>query len=256
MTAFPLNVRKGRGRGRPRRDGRRTPSGRLQSGPNEMLIERLKEIAPHPSMASNPLDAAFANRWLTEAEHRAGRSYAAIFRRTGLASCLPADHVSNYGEVAERSPEDLRGVSIREMSDIQIDGLWDLVFGEQAPPADDQREKDQIEAMATWRAINAAASPAARAELFAVCVRESWPQWFVSRKAGQTTSRWERNRDSLVEGLEAVAGILKANAPAKRRGPKPRKPRAGAIGHRVLETSEYVDGETGDVVLVVERRGR
>ncbi|MGH6970341.1 MAG: hypothetical protein ACREEQ_01910, partial [Caulobacteraceae bacterium] len=66
--SFPLKVKKARRSGPKPREGARYADGRLRPpGPNPAVLERRRAIAGDVAMAENPLDAALANGWLSEA---------------------------------------------------------------------------------------------------------------------------------------------------------------------------------------------
>lgn len=273
--SFPLHVKKTRRSGPKPREGERYGDGRLKPpGPNPLLLARRRAVAADPAMAENPLDAALANGWLSEQEHRAGRAYAGLWRRARIGG--PAFRTLGLAETGGEADADLAGRRIRDMNDAEIHALWERAFGEAAATGEEARERMAAAAQAQWRALNAQLPAAAQAELFAVCVQESWPQWLCHRLAGAELSRraraekraltevelahlarrfgsgWERRRDLLTEGLRTVARLLRQGARGGEGG-RCARPAAGPIGARVVETADYVDPE-GTLLFTVERR--
>jgi hypothetical protein len=279
MSLPPLVVKPQVRPGRKRKEGARQPAGRLKGpGPTPELLGRRRAIAPDPAMAENPLDAALSHGWLTQKEHRAGRTYAQLFRRAGLDA--PRLRTTVMGEARSEAAAELAGLRIRDMSDAAIGQLWDLAFSEQAGLGEAERSRAAAEALAKWRLINAQLTTGERDGLFSVCVMESWPQWFCQRLAGEALRRaaqaekraltdaelahiarrfsspWERQRDDLVRGLAKVADGLKSAArtkPPARAKPQPRG--TAKVGPRVLEAANYVN-EVGELLFTVERRAR
>ncbi|MGH6955897.1 MAG: hypothetical protein ACREEW_04445, partial [Caulobacteraceae bacterium] len=224
-------------------------------------------------------DAALANGWLSEAEHRAGRAYALIWRRARIGG--PAFRTLGLSEARGESDDPLAALRIRDMNDAQIHELWELAFGETAPAGEAAREASAAAALARWRKVNAALDAAAQGELFAVCIQESWPQWLCHRLAGAALSRraaaekrpltdaelahiahrfasgWERKHEALRRGLASVGramrrGRVRAGAAEPELG---EARRSGSITAQVVETAAYVDPE-GTLLFTVERRGR
>lgn len=212
---FPLTVKKGSGKGRPRQEGDRDLRGDLlPRGPNPTLLARLREVAGDPTKAHSPLAAAYSNGWLSEEDHRAGVAYAMLYRQAGIGG--PSQRSADYGEARSEEARALAGVRIRDMSATDIAMLWDEVFGETVPAGPEEREKREAAAMAKWRLINAELTADQRAELFAVCIMDSWPQWFCQRLAGRFGTSWERKRDLLTSGLARVREVLKMGSKGAR----------------------------------------
>jgi hypothetical protein len=268
--------------GRPRADGERYACGKLKpAGPNPTVMARRRAIAGDVSMAENPLDAALANGWLTDREHRAGKSYGMIYRQAAIGA--PGLAAGAFVETRWGEDDELRGVAIRDMSRDEIAKVWTSAFeeGPRAAPAD-AREREAAAALVKWRVVNARLSAAVRTELFSVCIQETWPRWILERVAGEQAraaasaerrglsdaelariarkfaGAWERKRELLVEGLQAVARLLaELNStralPTAMPGQSPAaRPPASSL---IKEVAEYVDGE-GTLLFTVERRGR
>ncbi|MBV9995471.1 MAG: hypothetical protein JO127_09675 [Caulobacteraceae bacterium] len=192
-------------RGRPRKAGARYRSGGLKpEAPNPAVLARRRALAADPAMAENPLDAALANGWLTEAEHRAGRAYAALWRRSlQLAPRLAAAHLEERAATPDPERASLR---LRDMTDAEIAAAWDAAFGPGARPADPAaRDAQAAAALKRWRAVNAALTAAERAELFAVCVEERWPAWIGQRLEAEALRKAaHEERRALTEAEEAA----------------------------------------------------
>ena len=270
--SFPLRVAGSGARGPKKRSGPRYPNGRLKpDGPNPRLLELRRLIAPDVRLAENPLDAAFANGWLSEAEHRAGRVYARLCAQVDLGGPR-----AGRARLTERAaPAEGQGRKLAEMSLPELAALWDAALGDGAPAGPEERAAAAERAMAAWRAIGASVRAPARAELFSVCVLESWPQWLLHRLSGlalrrraeaenrpladdelalialRFTTRWETKRDLLVEALAGVAAVLRPPEPRRWAVPSPNLP----IAPTTLESADYVT-PAGDLLFQVERRGR
>ena len=267
--------------GRPKASGERYACGKLKpAGPNPVVVARRRAISKTLSMAENPMDAALANGWLTEREHRAGKSYAMIYRQAAMGA--PGLATGAFVETRSGEDRELHGVALRDMTAGEIAQIWTLAFeeGPKAIPAD-SRDKQAAAALAKWRALNGPLSPAARTELFSVCIQETWPRWIIERVAGEqarasaTAERRglsdaelariarkfdgasEQKRKLLVDGLQAVAKLLvelgrTRPAPVSAPGPRVSRPPASRL---VREVAEYVDA-AGRLLFTVERRGR
>jgi hypothetical protein len=282
-TNFPLTVRK-TNRGPKPKDGERYPSGGLKpQGPTPELLAHRRSIAADPAMGENPLDAAFSNGWLTADHRRLGKLYASVHRAASIGG--PKANVTvAMGEAVSPDVFELDLYALRSMAPADVVALWDRVFSE-VEPDKDRREARAVRAMAQWRALNAAMTPAQRDEVFQVCVAESWPQWFVQRTAGERvraqavaerraltdgeqaligrrfSSSFERKRDLLTGGLEAIAKALQQGRKERRGRPSEVRPddrspaRAAPASGYVSEVTEYVD-QDGAPLYTVERRRR
>lgn len=237
------------GGGRPKADGERYPSGKLKPhGPNALMLERRRALCADVTMASCPLDAAFANGWLSPADYGAGRAYMAIRARAQLG----APRVPMQADQSRPDPVgDIRRVTWSEMSYDEIARIWDSAMRDIGSDGATARMEQYAErAMAQWKAINAAMSHSERIEVDLVCIQESWPQWIIQRASGRMDTTWETKRNILVAGLEAVRLALHS----------PNQPDIGKFIPTVQRPSEktvvgrevYVD-EHGEAVLEVER---
>lgn len=232
-------------------------------------------------MAENPLDAALANGWLTDREHRAGKNYGMIYRQAAIGA--PSLAAGAFVETRWGEDDDLRGIAIRDMTSGEIAGVWTSAFEEGPRAASaDAREREAAAALAKWRILNARLSAAVRTELFSVCVQETWPRWVIERVAGEQaragasaerralsdaelaqiarkfSEPWEQRRKLLVAGLQAVAGLLAELSTSRftpTKTPEPRPASRPPASNLVKEVAEYVDGE-GSLLFTVERRGR
>ena len=235
------------GGGRPRKAGERYPSGKLKpQGPNPIMLERRKAICADVTMASCPLDAAFANGWLSAAEYSAGRAYVAIHARAKLG----APTVPTQADQSRPDPVgDIRRVSWSEMSNDEIARIWDSAMSDMgSEDAATRREESEAKAMAQWKAINAAMTAFERMEVDLVCIQESWPQWIQQRAAGRMDTAWERKRTTLVSGLAAIRRVIAKPKPANDVVVAPN----ASSTPRVVEREVYVN-EAGEQVLEVER---
>lgn len=250
-----LVVKPGTGRGRPRQTGERDQSGRLRPpGPNPKVIAERRALVGQDgdiARASSPLDLALARGWISQGQHRAGTTYARLYRMSRLGA---PDRDVGFGlpeaPVAEAS--DPRG--LREMADSEVAAAFDAVF--------DRVERGDAEARASaafreWKALNALMKPGEQREVFLVCVRDSWPQWIVQRAAGRFGTRWEAAHGALIAGLNAIDARSRrprTAAPSQPAAPAPERPPRRTTARR-LETTLYIDGE-GALLFEVERRGR
>lgn len=265
------NRRKTSKGGRPRQPGERYACGKLKPpAPNELALERRRQLCADITMATNPLDAAYANNWLTLGQHKAGMAYARAYRQAGFGGAgraAGADLEVETGTGVEKR-------AISAMSRKEIAAVFDAVFNDAGPGDQEARELRAAMALDLWGAMNARMSPEVRFTLQSVCIDQSFPQWLIMRAAGRAwediPERWARPRALLTEGLRVVSATLReqraqhyANlgepeAPAIFLEPEPERP----SGRKVEEVVHYVgeDGEPdpvmsrGNPVEVVRRR--
>lgn len=251
------------GGGRPKKEGDRYPNGRLKAEkPNPAVLARRQLICADPAMATCPLDAAFANGWITQADYGAGRAFLSVHVSAGLDSpgaaairdnSIPrgaADQLSQrWGEMTDAQ---VRGMRWNEFTDKEISAIWDSALRDLDRAADPTAPSDfAVRAHQRWRAMNAAMSSIERVVVDSFCVREEWPQWFVERLAGRVVPIHEERRDILISGLRAIAETMrKPKAPVRRDLVLPDPPRPS--GPVVIERTEIVN-EAGEVVQVHER---
>lgn len=265
-------------KGRPRKSGDRFPSGRLKpvNQKNAVVVERRQALCEDITKASSPLDAALANGWIGDADHRAASVYAALYRQSvsGGPSVPTAVDVSTPTSVL-----DCRGIEFREMGSREVAAIWDSAMskpGAVVGGLDDlERQQKATRASERWKAIQERMPPEVQQEMHRVCIVESWPQWINHRaiakgKAAKiaaedrepdaveradiarfANSRFERGRDLLLEGCRIVrlAGrqlkVSIESVPMARR----------STPAYVAESAAYVDTE-GAPLYTAERRTR
>lgn len=249
--------------GRPRQQGERYPSGKLKAvKPNPVVLARRALICADPAMATCPLDASYANGWITQAEYGAGRAFLAVHVSAGLDApgaaamrdnSIPrgaADELrQKWGELSDAQVLAMRW---NEFTDKEIAAIWDSALRHMGRLADPAAPSEfAVRAHQRWRAMNAALSSIERVVVDSFCVRAEWPQWFVERLEGRYDTVHEERRDILVSGLRAIGQAMrKPKAPVRRDlalpDPKP------ARGPVIVERTEIVD-DSGEVVQVHER---
>ena len=247
--------------GRPAKVGDRYPSGKLKPvGPNPEVIARRRALTENLMMATCPLDVAFANDWLTQAEYQTGKSYGGVYLRSDI--CAPGMPRMRDGSIP-KGVEDVRDLKWEQLSTAEIARIWDSAFRDLGsllkPESTGAKDTPAARAWDRWKAINAAMSPEERSEVYAVCVQDSWPQWIIQRRAGHFGTRWERKYDLLVSGLRAMADLMATPTPRAANDHHESEAPARAVSPRVggqrIERIQYVD-EDGNPLLEVERRTR
>lgn len=195
-----------RGRGRPRKDGARHPSGQLvqKVDPNPKVVELRRALLGEASGArladaEDPMMLALARGWISAAQHRAGQAYAQAWRRSH-----PQRRAPGLTETAEPAARDLRRAG--EMSDAEIAAAFDQVFGREAPSGPPS-EADLADARSRYNAMSRAMTAAEQNEVFLCFCLGSWPQWVLQRCAGRFDTSWERKHRLLVSGLEMLAAF-------------------------------------------------
>ncbi len=208
-------------KGRPRKPGPRYPSGqRVSGGPSKLNAKPNREVLEHRRRilgvgpgagaadlraAENPLDAMAARGWLDRALAVAGHAYAGLYRNAGLQA---AQVTLAMEETPETSGVDVR--RIQDMTPQEIAAIWQVV--EARRPATPGGDGDPA-ATATLHALWIALGASRTAELYAVCVLQSWPWWAAQRIAGKTDAeipaKWAERRALLVEGLTLVRERLR-----------------------------------------------
>lgn len=250
-------------KGRPRKSGARFPSGKLkQAAPNQRVLDQRASICADPTMATCPLDAAYANGWLSKVEYGAGKAYISVHARAGIGgpgAAAQRDTSIPTGaalELADRwsslSDADVRRMRLSLLPDKEIALIWDSALrdlGRYADPA--KAEEFAQEANRRWRALNAAMTTMERSAVDDFCIRETWPRWFWERQAGNMKTWSEDERDILIGGLRAMARAMeKPKTIAKVDIALPRP--APASGPREVERVVYQD-ETGETLFEAER---
>lgn len=236
--------------GRPRQDGARYPSGKLKPvGPNQLVVGRRRAICNDVTMASCPLDAALSNGWISTSDHRAGTTFAMLYRASGLGG--PAMGASDYREAnttnMEIDPATAAKLSggknwLQHLTDGEITAMWDEAFRDHRPTGADAEQR-AAEALTKWRDVNAAMPAEVRAEMHLVCVQESWPQWIPQRAAGKMDTSWERKRDLLLQGFQTVRGLFRRPADEEVSCEAEHDRVARGVGPKVAETTHYVDAD-------------
>lgn len=195
-----------RGRGRPRKEGPRHPSGQLvqKVEPNAKVVELRRALlgqTPGARLADaeDPMALALARGWISEAQHRAGSNYATAWRRSH-----PQRRAPGLTELQEPDARDARPLA--EMSDAEIAEAFETVFSSRAsrgPPSD----AEQAEARTRYNAMSRAMTAAEQNEVFLCFCLGSWPQWLLQRCAGRFDTSWERKQRLLLSGLETLSAI-------------------------------------------------
>lgn len=258
--------------GAKRKPGARYANGRLKpvDPRNPRVAEIRKELSPDPTMASCPLDCAYANGFITEAQYRAAMSYAGAFKasRMGAPGCKTAKDLST-----PESAVDVRGVRYADMPDADIAAVWSSVESD-TRGIDTGSDRGEETGLDRWQRMNAGMDPAARSELQLVAIDQSWPHWInqwivaakiVSRakdeKRKATTeekdrvkallhSRHAEKRNLLIAGCEHVRRAMSRDRIES--APAPEGSIASVPGPKIAETTHYVD-PTGAPVLEVVR---
>jgi len=251
------------GGGRRRSDGDRYPSGKLKPvQPNPEVLARRALLCADPSMATCPLDASYANGWLSQSDYGAAKAYISVHAGAGLGgpgAARTADTSIPRGaamDLSERwsgmTEAEIRKFRISQLPDKELVLIWDSALRDLGRAADpEQAQKFAENANRRWRALNAAMTSHERLVVDSFCIRETWPRWFHERLAGNMKSQWEDERSVLISGLRRIGAALSQPKSIARSDlvlPDPPKPR----GPVVIERTEIVD-DTGAVVQVFER---
>lgn len=255
-----------RGGGRPREtDRERYPNGRVKPvKPNPEVLARRALICADPTMSTCPLDAAFANGWISREERAAGMAYLSVHARAGFYSPSSAalHDAMTPSSVAEgirpqvtegwacMSKKQIDEISWTTFSHKEIAAVWDSAMRD-IGRIDGTGPQDDFAARANqrWRALNAAMTSLERTVVDSFVVREEWPQWIAERLAGRMKTVHELKRDVLISGLRTIQRTL-------------RKPKTPAVRDLVLpdplrpvvrvEVSPVVDDD-GNVIGSHER---
>lgn len=213
------------GRGRPPSEGSRHPGGqlvqRVEANPR-VLAERLA-ICKDPRHATCPLDAAFANGWISQEDHNTGTSYFQTYSRSDLGS--PGARVANDFDLQSESSElKVRGKDWSELTNAEILNvryhdvshaawrrIWDNAFNVTDATPDGSNNRS-MSAMRRWKQMSAAMTSEQRLEVDAVCIRHRWPRWIFERAAGRMDTEHEKDRKLLVAGLAAIRARAKKKA--------------------------------------------
>lgn len=237
--------------GRPRQAGERTKGGRLKHSPNARVMEmRAAFGVDHIGQAFSPIQIAYRNGWLAQADCRTAAEFASLHAVAGLGRSsisLSADMEVDRG--TETSGDVSAKSFFAQLPDREMAQIWDAVFDDDGG-SEVNREERAAAAMKRWKLACAAMTPEQVREVHDVCILDSFPQWVIQRAAGRMDTTWETKRDLLIAGLRAVRIALKPT-PQAARGPASSP--THATGHTQIERTIYVDGE-GAVLLEVERR--
>lgn len=253
------------GKGRPRKAGDRYRSGKLKqkAAPNQTVLDRRAAICADPTMATCPLDASYANGWLSKEEYGAGRAYIAVHSRAGIGgpgAARQRDTSIPTGaalELSERwssmNDSEVRRMRLSHLPDKELVLIWDSAMRDLGRLADPEKaEEFARDANQRWRRLNAVMTSIERSAVDNFCIRETWPRWFWERQAGNMRTRWEEERDILISGLRAMARamekprtIAKVDLVHPRAAPPP--------GPREVERLVYQDQDTGETLYEVER---
>jgi hypothetical protein len=192
--------------GRPRKSGARFPGGKLKPTPVEPNArvmadrERLMGSLSNLEKADHPMDLAQVRGWLTGAQHRAGMTYARLYRQAQLGA--PGMERATVEETPAQ-PIDVQAKGLQDWTDAETAAVFDAVFN-RTPPSGAAEA-----ANAKLRTLNALLTPDERAEVTKCFVHASWPWWVTHRAAGHFDTPHERKRDLLVRGLDTIAAAMK-----------------------------------------------
>lgn len=258
-------LRHAKNTGRPRKEGARTASGRLlPPPPNELVLARRAAICADPAMATCPLDAAYANGWLTRREYGAANAYVAVHKRAGLGGpgarqvdpSLPTgaaiELADRWSELSER---DVRSMRLSQLPDKELVLIWDSALRDLGRMADPEKaEQFAVEANRRWRALNAIMTSFERVVVDSFCIRETWPRWFWERVEGRMASEFEEERTVLLSGLRSIAGALDAPKSIVRSDlAAPAARRQSSVHGKPEHVADlaFTDVDTGDVLRTV-----
>lgn len=186
--------------GRPRKSGERYACGKIKpQGPNQLVVDRRKMLCEDVTMATRPLDVAYARGWITEEDHRMANAYLGAYR----AAQTQGPKLALSKDRSVRDSADVRAdLNFAHMTDKEIAAVWNNAMSQGM--AGEGSEARLARADARWRALNALMTAEQRLEVFNVCVLDSWPQWVIQRLAEKMNTSWERKRDLLIAGLDAM----------------------------------------------------
>jgi hypothetical protein len=238
--------------GRPKAEGERYPNGRLKPrGGNPKVIEMRKALMGNAkvdlSKADNPIELAYARGWLTENEGRAAKTLENLYRQAGFS----APHM-NSGGLSEVQPSldlDARNFSI--MSDAEVTEIWDKVMNDEGSPTD--RELQSKRAMRLWCTIMGGMPNDVRAEVFSVCIAQSWPQWIIYlASAKEVPEGHALRRRRLLEGLGVVRNVMSKSKPKVIPMTSEVSEKSKPKGQKREEHFTYVDEDGATLLEVVK----
>lgn len=206
------------GGGRPRKNGDRYDNGRLKpQGPNARTLEMRASLGVTDiGQAFTPIQIAARQGWLSADLCRIAATFASIHTLAGLgrsASAVGADREVAAGAAVSGDPSAPSFFATLPHSEVVA--IWDAVFSSVGEEPTKRRERE-AEAMRQWKAANAAMTPEQRAEVFDVCILDSFPQWIIQRAANRMDTSWERKRDVLIAGLHAIGRALRPTSASAR----------------------------------------
>lgn len=254
--------------GRPRQEGERYANGRLKPpGPNQIIVARRKAICDDVTMATCPLDASYARGWISKEEHAAGRAFIAIhvragFQGPGLASVRDMSLPTGSADELRANWRDMKTAEVMAikwstLSPKEIAAIWDSALRDLGRYADPARaEEFSADANRKWRSIHASLTTLQRLRVDEFCIRETWPRWFLDRANGNMRGHFEDERSTLIEGLRIIGRALEKPRTPAVPGLVETPPPARPSGPVHVERMIYVDQDTGEPVLEVERRTR
>lgn len=242
------------GGGRKRQDGERYANGRLKPpGPNARTVEMRAAFGVNDiGQAFTPLQVAARQGWLSPADCRIAATFASIHTLAGLgrsASAVGADREVEAGAAVSGDPS--APSFFATLPHAEVVAIWDAVFASDGGDPSD-REKRAIRATQQWKAANAAMTPEQRAEVYDVCILDSFPQWIIQRAAGRMGTSWEKKRDLLIAGLRAVAHALKPQGVDRQLSPQVDEFKVRPLPPGSVRRSFYVDPD-GHPLFEVER---
>lgn len=186
--------------GRPRQVGERYACGKLKPvGPNPVVVAHRQALCDDPTKATNPLDVMLANRWMTEDQHRT----ACRFREDRDRAQLCGPNVPTQKDLSAPEGVDARDVHFGQMPFADIAAIWDSAMGRTPPPATD-REQSEGRAWQRFKDACSAMTLEQRSEVEDVVLHDSFPQWVFHRRQGRFDTSWERKRDLLLSGINAM----------------------------------------------------
>lgn len=194
--------------GRPReKDRERYGDGRPKPvGPHVTVLQRRRQMMGDDtldlSQASDPLDFAHVKGFLSLARYMTADSYFRLYHRAEIGPPRLA-----LGSMRETTPSvEVRLGSFSTMTHKDVVTIWDTVFNVTGPPT----EARSAAALVQWKQVQSAMTAEERAELHAVIVCRSWPQWVVFRARGKPVPEtWDRKRQLLESGLDKVRRVLR-----------------------------------------------
>lgn len=259
--------------GRPRADGARYPSGKLRpAGPNPEVLARRALICADPTMATTPLDAAYANGWLTQAQYGAGKAYIAAraaAQQTFQFSAAPNRRITATDNsiqtgAADEMRQDWSGMTTNqvlavrwnELTSKEIAVVWDSAMRDVGRYVEPSKANEFAgRALDRWKALAAAMTSFERMAVDAFCLFEEWPLWLSDKIGKREVARGMDRRELLVSGLKALQHALRPPATPARQDLAAPVVDQGPQGPVVIERTVYTDAD-GQVMYEAERRVR